>query len=288
MYSKKNEIVVGLIVAIAIIILIVGNILFTGSKMRAEKYNVTIIFPRIGGLEIGNPVFVKGVRKGKVSHIDLIDKGVEVNISLSKDAKLFTDAKFFITEVGMMGEKQMEIYPGNANQVLDTSQKIQGEYMPGLGEIFAEVRKTVKNINKLSEQLENFLQNHENRQEIAELIKNLNNLSKNLSDFSDEKGKFTANFDRISEVAELMDTLIIESKGKIGRIITSTDNQLYEVEAILCQLKDITKRLNDKHTDFGHFTSSDSLYNNLNQAVKNLDSLVIDIKKNPKRYFKVF
>ena len=47
----------------------------------------------------------------------------------------------------------------------------------------------------------------------------------------------------------------------------------------------MAKLESDKGT-FGQLHSNPALYNNLNETLSSLDSLLVDLKKNPKRYVK--
>ena len=51
--------------------------------------------------------------------------------------------------------------------------------------------------------------------------------------------------------------------------------------------KEMTNRLNNKDSSLGLMLNDTQLYNNLNNAVGSLDSLLIDVKKNPKRYISI-
>ncbi|MDE7096781.1 MAG: MCE family protein, partial [Muribaculaceae bacterium] len=58
-------------------------------------------------------------------------------------------------------------------------------------------------------------------------------------------------------------------------------NQLTE------NLSRFSNQLNDKNSTLGLLTSDPELYNRLNQVSADIDSLLVDIKKNPKRYISI-
>ena len=49
----------------------------------------------------------------------------------------------------------------------------------------------------------------------------------------------------------------------------------------------LTQELNNPNSTLGLLMKDPELYNNLNNTVKSLDSLFVDIKKSPKRYINI-
>ena len=66
--------------------------------------------------------------------------------------------------------------------------------------------------------------------------------------------------------------------------IDSTMNNVYVTTE---NVKQLTNKLNSDNSSLGLLLNDDKLYNNLSGAAGSLDSLFIDIKKNPKRYISI-
>ncbi len=66
--------------------------------------------------------------------------------------------------------------------------------------------------------------------------------------------------------------------------LDSTLNNVYRITA---SLESLTSKLNSKESSAGLLLSDPTLYNNLVNATASVDSLLIDIKKNPKRYISI-
>ncbi|MDE6049358.1 MAG: hypothetical protein K2G09_06665 [Paramuribaculum sp.] len=64
----------------------------------------------------------------------------------------------------------------------------------------------------------------------------------------------------------------------------STLNNVYRMTA---SLESLTNQLNSKQSSAGLLLTDPTLYNNLVKATASIDSLLIDIKKNPKRYISI-
>lgn len=65
------------------------------------------------------------------------------------------------------------------------------------------------------------------------------------------------------------------------------DSTVNALNATLANLEALSKQLNDKNSTLGKVINDRALYDNANHAIASLDSLLIDIKANPKRYINV-
>ncbi len=78
---------------------------------------------------------------------------------------------------------------------------------------------------------------------------------------------------------------LTQMTGKINALpIDSTFNNIH---AITGDVARATAQLNNPNSSLGQLLYSDGLYNNLNHSVQSLDSLLVDVKKNPKRYISI-
>ena len=65
------------------------------------------------------------------------------------------------------------------------------------------------------------------------------------------------------------------------------DSCMVSIQQTANNLRQLTEELNNPNSSLGLLMNDPALYNNLNNTVKSLDSLFIDIKKNPKRYINI-
>ena len=119
MRDVSTEIKVGMVVIAAIVILLYGIIWVKGYQFTVGHYEYSALFPQVGSLSIGDPVSVLGVRKGEVKDIKLSDDQVSVTMSMASDVKLKEDASVAIVNVGLMGERFVDVNPGKAGELLD-------------------------------------------------------------------------------------------------------------------------------------------------------------------------
>ena len=65
------------------------------------------------------------------------------------------------------------------------------------------------------------------------------------------------------------------------------DETTTKLNATLANLQALSEQLNDKNSSLGKIVNDRELYDNANHAIASLDSLLTDIKANPKRYINV-
>ena len=288
MKTKKSELIVGIIIILAVLIVVLGKIVITGNQQRIDMAEVTVLFPQIGGLDVGNSVFVYGARAGKVADITLEQSGVKVVLLVNKEIILKKDARIVISERGMMGEREISIEPGRSSEVLDISHIIQGYYNVGFNETIAQIGVTIKNINALSGTLEELIDDKDQMTTIKDVIQNLNALLLNMNHIFEKNKDITIEFERINNILTNLDSLINKNDEKVNSIITFADNKIPEIGSILAQMRMFLNTLENEETNLGRFTANDSLYQKINATIVHFDSLVTDIRENPKHYFRLF
>ena len=65
------------------------------------------------------------------------------------------------------------------------------------------------------------------------------------------------------------------------------DSVMNNMVALSANLRTLSGELSDPNSTLGALTHDRALYNNLNAAAASLDSLLIDVKRNPKRYISI-
>src|ERR1700689_2522794 len=94
----------------------------------AETYSVIAKFDNIGGLKVGAPVTMAGVRVGRVAGIDLDSSDYRAAVSLSIDrgfAKIPDDSDAEIQTAGLLGANYIGITAGGSDKFLQAGSQIQ-------------------------------------------------------------------------------------------------------------------------------------------------------------------
>lgn len=215
----KPETKVGLLFIIAFVLIAVFAYVLGAFNPFSNTNELNIAYNFAGGIEVGSPVRVMGIKVGKVKSIDFapnqkMPSGEEVKlkikITVDKSAwkTVREDSRFFINLAGVIGEKFIEISPGSSDKAeLKSGQMIRGEDPPRIDQLISQsyglagkilefvesnegsVIDTINMMNKLVANLNNLLKQVDTLSKKGEskvLMKNLVSLTSDLAYFSKE------------------------------------------------------------------------------------------------------
>lgn len=215
----KPETKVGLLF-ISAFIMVAAFAYFLGAvTLFSNSNDLTVVYNFAGGIEVGSPVRVMGIKVGKVKSIDFdpdfrLPSGEEVKLKLkiSVDKKawgaLRTDSRFYINLAGVIGEKFLEITPGSTTaETIASNAVIRGEDPPRIDQLISQsyglagkilemveknegnvietietMNKLVVNFDKVLKQLNETTQN----KNMSKLVKNIMTISDNVAYFTSE------------------------------------------------------------------------------------------------------
>ena len=286
---------VGLVVVVAVAILVVGIIWIKGIKFNQTKYRYSVIFPEVGTLKVGDPVSVSGVDKGKVKKIQLYQGDVLVTLDLSTDVVLKKDANFTVKNIGLMGERFVAVQTGYSDTLLDLSQPIRGNYDSGVSEVMGRMGEMIDQLGRLVANLEGVLGTKWSRESMTQIIKNLKEISHDMNALLNRnKGKFDQTMDNLSHSSAELKKIIDENKEKLqttvdnfGEASVKLDNVVTVLDTISISLKKLTSKIESGEGTLGQLVNDTTLYEQIKKTAQHVDDLILDIKKNPKKYLKV-
>ncbi|MDZ4678431.1 MAG: MlaD family protein [Oligoflexia bacterium] len=146
----KIETKVGLLFTGAVVMIIIFAWLMGVLNPFSNAYTVYVQYNFAGGIEVGSPVRVMGIKVGKVERIDFapFQKDVQGNevklkltVSIDKKAReaIRYDSKFFINLAGIIGEKFLEVSPGSIESpVLSANAVVRGEDPPRIDQLISQ------------------------------------------------------------------------------------------------------------------------------------------------------
>ena len=222
----KAELKVGLMF-VAAVVLIAGFAFYLGvinPFSNTRELNVAYNFA--GGVEVGSPVRVMGIKVGKVKEIkfepDLkMPSGEEVKLvvrlSISKKAwsTVRKDSQFFINLAGVIGEKFVEISPGSSDQPeFKSGELVRGEDPPRIDQLISQSYGLAGKIFKLVES---------NEGSVVETIQMMNDLVGNLNKLLKQVDKTTKNKEAMKLISNL--AIISDDMAYFTQKLRSEDGQ---------------------------------------------------------------
>ncbi|WP_298247107.1 MlaD family protein [uncultured Christiangramia sp.] len=300
-YSR--EVKTAVLAIVAIVILLFGYSFLKGENLLAQNRIFYAEYDDVEGLSPSSEVTINGLKVGQVSSIEFKDNSgrLVVSFTVKNDFKFSKNSKVNIYGGSIIGGKSLAIVP-NYDQKSEWAQSgdtLEGDKEEGIMELVNDkltplqnkLENTITSADSMLTAITEILDDS-TRNNIRGTFRNLDATVSSFRVTADElqgivKGnssKIDRTFTNLDEMStnfnKFSDTLSTMNIGKI----TS------DLEKVIADFEGISNKLNSKEGTAGKLINDDAVYNNLDQATKQLEQLLQDIKLNPKRYvhFSVF
>ncbi len=269
---------------------------FLNKNERLKSTNTYYaVYDNANGLQRKSPVVINGVSVGSVSAINLgKNNKVVATLLVESQYKLPVGTTAAVNSGGILDKKNINLSFGSSTAVMrsgDTLQAIPGgsDLMGMVSPMATKADSLLAQLNTIAASMQMML-SIQNQNNLSASLSNIAKLSDNLNEVTGELSKMAAEnhagFNTlVSELSATSSNLnsvsdnLRSSNAQITSLIQNADSTLVHTRALSATL--------DRHAAQGtllHVMQNDSLYVNLNQAVKSLDALLVDLKKNPEDY----
>lgn len=299
----KREIGIGLSVIVAIVILIFGIEFLKGINLFRPANFYLAYYDNVDGLDISAPVKVNGYKVGQVREINFnyAKPGkTEVVLALNKNLHLPVDSRAVIS-ASLMGEAYIEIDVGTASQLIPVGGDVPthqgGGILDNISEtLMPQITRTLTVVDSLLVNLNMVVADPA----LKIAVGNLEGISHNVLQASNGLNTIMN-----SQVPRLMGNAngIVSSFGSVmtrvdtisGNLSLLTDqlakmplgSTMEGIHATVANLESFSDQLKNQNSTLGLLMNDPELYNRLNNVAASVDSLIVDIKRNPKRYISI-
>jgi phospholipid/cholesterol/gamma-HCH transport system substrate-binding protein len=292
--SRRAAIQVGITGLVALAMLLIGIAWIKDYRLGQKKRTLAAQFEEVGNLSEGDPVSVRGVKKGAVTAVKLLDQGVRVEFELARDVTLHPDAVIRIANIGFMGEKFLALDPGSQPGSFDLTKPIPGRFQSGVPEVISGAGDLITQATELSSRLNEFL-DAVDPATMERASKNLEKMSASLSTAvdrnQDDLRQAILDFKGAAHQIRTMADANSDQVGTSIRDFGTASKRLTELSEKLGVTADalqrVVGRIDNREGSLGKAIADSTLYDELRETLRNTNDLVRDIKKNPKRYIKL-
>ncbi|MCH5319357.1 MAG: MCE family protein [Paramuribaculum sp.] len=295
----KKEFLIGLTVLITLLILLFGIDYLKGINVFKAANYYYVSYTNVAGLSKSAPVSINGYKVGIVRDIEYeFDNPGHIRVELSLDKKLrvpMGSEAILVTD--MLGTSTIELKMNDHPDYHEIGSHLIGVNSKGLmdnvtSELLPSVTTMLPKVDSILSSVSMIVGDPNLLAAIQRLDNVMANIQKTTANLSAAVAKTPAmvseaqlTLDNIKELSANLSSLSANLKNTIeGMPLDSTMQNVYNITANLDRL---TKQLDNKNSSLGLLMNDASLYENLNRSVADLDSLFVDIKKNPKRYISI-
>ncbi len=292
MASKDIEFKVGIVILIGIIIL--GGSLYWLRDYQLERHAqvIQVRFGDVGTLEVGDKVTVSGVRAGKVSNLKLAERGVVVELQLSRDVVLRRDAVIAIKNLGLMGERFIAIDPGQDSVLFDASGIVDGVYDTGLPEVLGLMGEMIVELRSLVGSFKRSIGSDSSLQKFNNTVNNLESVTASLASYMERnESRLDQTAENFHKASKQLNRMLTNNSERVDSAATRVDRMTVKLEDFVGQLdtlsssfRQFAQQLENPDGTLQLLMEDRRLYDDLRKTADNIDDLISDIRENPSKY----
>lgn len=291
----KKNFIIGLCAVLALIVLFLGIQFLKGVNVFKSSNRYYAVYTNVEGLSVSAPVSVNGFKVGQVSEIHyMYDNPGHVRVDMSLDQDLvIPEGTEAVIKVALLGTASVELSMGTSERHLKPGSELLGTVNPGL--MAAVSSEILPGVNSLVPRVDSLLYNVNGVVSDPALAATLRNLESITSSLAVTMNAVNGVVNGVPSVISDVKQITGELKEAASNLKTFTahisdlplDSTLNSVNRIADNIVEVTEALKGTESTVGKLLNEDGLYDNLNGAVRSLDSLLTDIKRNPKRYISI-
>ncbi len=302
MFKISKEIKSFLLVSVGILLFVFGYNFLKGQSLLKSQKIIYTIYPEIEGLIPGAKITLNGLTIGSVTKANFLPGSTEILITMNirGDVNFSKNSQAILYETGLIGGKAISILPNfNSGKLVITGDTLNSSIKPGFTELVnrqiaplqQKIVSTLTSVDSLFSGVSNVLNKDTQNnlkitlENLSVSLENINKASVVLSDL------LVSNQDTFSNT---MENLATTSKN----LSTITDSltaikfayTVKQYEIVANNINQLLISLEAGEGSAGKFLKNDSVYDRLDNAANALETLLNDLKQNPKRYvhFSIF
>ncbi len=290
-----KEVRIAFVGIVAVVLLFVGMEFLKGLSVFSNNNDYYITFKNISGLSASNPIYADGYQVGVVKGISYnydTNDDIVVCFSVDKNLRIPKGTSAEIVSDLMGNVKMNLLLASNPRERVNPGDTIIGAINSGnLGRLAAmipDVEKLLPKLDSILMSLNSILADPS----LRNTLHNVEDVSGNLKMTSVElNGLMTSLNQNVPSILNRTNNVLANAE-RISANMAEQDlaKTMLEVDQTIASIKLLTDRLNNSNGTLGLLMNDPQLYNNMNSTMKSADSLLTNLRENPKRYvhFSVF
>ena len=306
----RNETKVGILAAFSIALLFIGYNFLKGNAIFSSETVLYARYTHVDGLGVSKPVLINGFQIGRVDKLQLQRDGTIIaTLKIKGKYEIPKNSIARLESTDLLGSKAIVMNLGTGTDFAKDGDTLNANVEKNLMEAVQPVQKKAEQIiGKMDSLLTsinaivnpNFQKNVD--RSFASIAATLTSLEATSKKVDNLVGSESSKVAMILTNAESISNNLKNNNAKINAILNNINTITDQVAAAnfkqtidnankaIGELQGVVAKMNNGNGTLGLLLNDSKMYDNLNNASKNLDNLIIDLKENPKRYvhFSVF
>jgi phospholipid/cholesterol/gamma-HCH transport system substrate-binding protein len=285
--TVRQEISVGALVIASGVLLVALLFWLTDRGVGGAGVPVEVTFANAAGIEVGDGVWVSGVKKGRVDAVELERPGrVKVRLEVDADVAPRLDASATVAALDFLGNKIIDYSPGEREDALPAGTIIVGKQNKDLADVAGTLATRADELlgnatALLSDQLAT---------EVHGTLRATRRAMDALAQAKVEPlvAQTTATLAATERTLSRIDSMLASSTGKRVDTLTANLARLTShLSTATASLDSLLTSMSRGDGTLGRIAKDTLLYHNLNETLAALTALMKDLRERPGRYLTV-
>jgi len=216
---------------------------------RGDRLTVRAEFPTVAGIDRKADVRIAGVRVGKVEDVELVGGRAMLTLSLDPSVRLHQGASVRVSSLGMLGDKFVEISPGDLSAPpLPPDAVLGGSAPPSFDDVLKAATDIGADVKEVTLALRQSIGGQVGAEKLTEIVDNIEELTASLKVLIQQnQGNVNATMANFRDFSTTLKVELPRIADKINRLADSlngvVDEDREDLHASLANIRDISERL---------------------------------------------
>jgi phospholipid/cholesterol/gamma-HCH transport system substrate-binding protein len=287
--KRRNEVLVGVFVTVALIVGILGTLWLSRSGLLSDTYPLYTRFRWGANLKQGQEVWLAGFAVGTVDRVELRRDGW-------LDVWMAVEEKYTVPE-GSIAQLKTASFFGDMAINLEPPLNFRSSVQPGdtipaapppptMDALLSRLDSVSRGVSDVAQAFEIQMVREGGIQDLKGTISSTNRLVRQISQIADEQSRELSRLTRnLNRSVSAIDSVVVDSTMRNIRTTTANLAQLSaDFQDTRVRMTALLTKLESGDGSAAKLLNDPGLYNDVRALVQRVDSLTTDFKKNPRKY----
>lgn len=256
-----------------------------------DRYVFVVRYESIGTLSPGNRVGVQGITRGQILKVELTDDAVFVTAEVLATTKIPKNSEFRLITSGLMGEREMNVISGDAQEFVADGDTVNGIFDNGTSDISKDLFAALRHLEDIKIQLTSLkdtLTEGSAGKRIDRIVKKggkIMDATRAMADNSEEEIRASLENGRaaLDKARAMLDSIPEQADRpikKAEKVVERVDSLVASLDKLKNELDKVSSKLEQRDNTVGLIVSGKGRINGeIDALMKDTDALIADIKK---------
>jgi phospholipid/cholesterol/gamma-HCH transport system substrate-binding protein len=244
---------------------------------RGPAKKLSVEFKDVAGLDSKSTVRLAGVRVGKVSKIRLTPDGKAiVDMDLDRDVDLRQGASASIANLGLLGDKYVELVPGPVGSpTLPEGTTIKGDLPVSFDQITRLARDIEVDVKDITRNLSQSIGGPQGEERLRTIVENVRTITEDLrvmvaanrGNVDMTLGNLRDFTEGMTQLVDRIDKLVASNQANVTQGIANIKDVTHKLETTADNVNQITGKIKEGEGTVGKLVQSEETHKNLNDTL---------------------